>query len=70
MPALEGPVLFRTIAGFAPRDPLLSAAPKPKTGFLGAVGFARDGERNWIFLSGFTPRTPEVTEVKGRHADD
>jgi hypothetical protein len=30
MPALEGPVLFRTIAGPALRDPLLSAAPKPE----------------------------------------
>jgi hypothetical protein len=41
MPALEGPVLFRTIAGLAPRDPLLSAAPKAHAAFKGAVGFAR-----------------------------
>ena len=41
MPALKGPVLFRTIAGHAPRDPLLRRRPKPHAGFKGAVGFAR-----------------------------
>jgi len=62
MPALDGPVLFRTIAG-APRDPLLSAAPKPERVFPGAVGFARclDGfargsrRGNWILSSAWAP---------------
>ena len=41
MPALEGPVLFRTIAGLLPVILCFWRRPKPHAGFLGAVGFAR-----------------------------
>jgi hypothetical protein len=70
MPALEGPVLFRTIAGLALRDPLLSAAPNPER-----VSWALLVSRvaSWAsraavvdgigFLFGFARRTQRLREV-------
>jgi small subunit ribosomal protein S12 len=71
MPALQGPVLFRTIAGLSRVILCCRRRPKPHAGFLGAVGFARclggfacDGGRNWIFLFGIVRRTPGMREVQ------
>jgi small subunit ribosomal protein S12 len=74
MPALEGPVLFRMIAGLAPRDPLLSAAPEARwrvSWALSVSRVSRAGGASKEDGSGYRvrPHPPDVKKKEKFRAD-